>query len=186
MRIRGLISIFIIFILFLISITGCIFDNDDKNEKDIICTYHVKIENTNTNYTIIIPLPINENNYVKEIIDSLEIIKGKGIFEVTNTSYGRDKYGLKIVSDSNIELKSMTNIKTLYHLSLENRSDIDSAWYDDNPNWIVILNSSQMTPIELEIRYEVDRYYSMDGYFVSGNVYNGLNYIEGKTLKRED
>ena len=178
-------NIIILIFIFYILTSGCITsDHRDRNPRSM---YHVKISNVASNYTIVIPLPVNNEGHINEITKNIGFIKGDGEFEIIKTSYGLDRLGLKITSNQEIELKAISAKGPLFRLSLSNTSEYFYTWEEAAPNWYVFLElNSSDDPIEIYIRYEFERGSKMDGFLIKGEVLNGLHLMKGKKLKMTD
>lgn len=76
-------------ILIFISISGCIDDDNIKDED--MTSYFYKLEitpTTNSSYQIIVPIFVLENNSISQVNDQLTILFGKGTFQLTDTIHG--------------------------------------------------------------------------------------------------
>lgn len=117
-----------------------IIKNDNLDLDVIICDLNlVIIVPESQSYSIIIPIPLNENGDYLEIIDKITINDGKSTFIVvgSNISYPvNNNKGLQINSKGNITIQ-LTNIyknrnEKIHALSLSNRSifsDITTYFY---------------------------------------------------------
>jgi len=164
-------------------IVGCISTHEDRDPRSM---YHVKISNIASNYTIVIPLPVNDEGHINEITKNIEFIKGYGELEIIKTSYGLDRLGLKITSNQEIEFKAISTFGPLFRLSLSNSTNYVYSWSKAEPNWYVFLdcNSSNST-IDIYIRYEFEKGSRMDGFLIEGDVIKGLHLVKGRKLLRQ-
>ena len=173
-------------IILLFTIVGGCIESDHKyrNPRSM---YHVKISNIASNYTLVIPLPVNDKGHINEIINKIKFVSGDGNLEIINTSYGLDRIGLRIMSNQEIEFKSITTFGPLFRLSLTNTTEYYYSWEDAIPNWYIYLESnSSDDPVEIYIRYEFEKGSKMDGFLIKGEVLNGLHLMKGKKLKMTD
>ena len=187
------ISFFIIIILLVFILSGCI--SDDKNsKKEIAYDFYIKIDNTNGfEYDIIIPLSINRNESISKINDYLEIEEGNGNIEYISTKYG---YGLKIKSNTN--LKIISKGKDKLDIEIENNKPQTqlSLLFDENNNSIMdeynkveywlYLNSTNNDIINVEISLIIKKYHNSSFTsmycYVEGQISNGWQKIEGKKI----
>jgi len=181
----GPFTVFTIIVIFFTMVGGCL--ESDHNYRDPWSMYHVKISNISSNYTLVIPLPVNDEGQIKEIVNKIKFVSGHGEVEIVNTSYGLDHIGLRIISNQEIEFKSITTFGPLFRLSLTNTTEYYYSWEDAVPNWYVFLESnSSDDPVEIYIRYEFEKGSRMDGFLIKGEVLNGLHLMKGKKLKMSD
>jgi len=167
-------NIFIlIIIIILIPLCGC-FENEEFEEYYSF-EYTIKINfQTNTNFSLLCPIPLWLNGTPSNIIVSkLKFSEGHSTFSINDTIYGK---ALSINGYGNtIELKSVGESKEYpYHtLSLQNKSKGREfmVWLDNelnNPIFVEILcNCNGGEPFRNTISQ------------LSGEIINGWNILEG-------
>ena len=179
-------SVLIAIVMITLSFTGCFSEND--NSEKTTASYNIEIAvDREDNYSLIIPFPSNNGEFVSSIYNDLQILKGNCDYHIANTTKGLDNFGLQIDLNSNLKINWQDNNNLLYPLSLENRtSREDDSWYENEPIWLVYLKSNHNNSIDVNIRYEVDEKSIMNGFLIKGQINNGWNKIIGKKLLRQD
>ena len=187
------ISFFIITILLLFVLSGCIAD-DKNSKKEIAYDFYIKIDIANGfEYDIIVPLSINRNESISKINDYLEIVEGNGNIEYISTKYG---YGLKIKSNTNLKIISKGNDKLDVEIENNKPQTQLSLLFDENNNSIMdeynkveywlYLNSTNNDIINVEISLIIKKYHNSSFTsmycFVEGQISNGWQKIEGKKI----
>jgi hypothetical protein len=175
MKNRGLLSICIVILLILISITGCIFENrDDNKSNDYTYKYSIAFNCFNeTNFTLLVPLPIWSNNSVSNVIISkLKVIDGNVDWSINDSIKG---IAIKIKSNTNLKMESngVSNKYPYETLSMKKDSNIREYWiYFESGN---NLNCT----IEINCYSHREKYSETTISKLSGRLINGWNIVNG-------
>ena len=187
------IYIAILTILLIIAlITSCIYlgvNNSNGNDSHYpITSYIVEVIATNQdNYTILIPFPSANGQIFNEVYENLTISSGYASYSISNSSKGFESFGLNVTFTNSFKLRWESKMDLFYYLSMENRTNrIDESWYNENPEWIIFLDSPSNNNITINVRYEIDFGTMMEAYSINGEIVNGWNILSGKKILRED
>jgi hypothetical protein len=190
-----LVRVAICIMLLSISVSGCFEDEKEKkSNNDLSYEFLIIIESENDGeYNLIVPIPINQNGSESQINDYLEIIKGKGTFNIVITKYG---YALNITSDSSISLQSKGNNKLDIELEHEKPKTQLSLLYDENNNSIMdeyddvkywfYLNSTNNKSLNVKLSLNIVKSRNSDFTeifcYIDDELLNGWQKIEGRKM----
>ncbi len=140
-----------------ITLLGCLNgDENGKTEENNEYEYLAKIRTVSEdNYTIIVPIVVNQvDENISSIINDLDIL-GNGNYKIEHTEYG---IGLNISARGNVTIEAKGNNFVEYGiLSLKFDSDGDGITRDEGPDveyWYYFTSKSNMS-VNLEIKCRI-------------------------------
>ncbi|MCK5561483.1 MAG: hypothetical protein KAJ51_12850 [Thermoplasmata archaeon] len=169
---KKLLIIILIFTIINIAFSGCIYDNENSNYE---CEFSYSIDiifSNNTDFTLLIPLPLFSNGTISNIITSkLEIENGNANWSINNSIKGK---AIKIEGIGNVNFYSSGN-SDLYaydHLSLQNNNKREYWIYLDSGD-----NSTREIEINADCHCDKDSETTLTR--ISGEINNGWNVVNG-------
>ena len=180
----------IIITVIIIICSGCLGNNSKDKEEEIDIYYIIDIEtSTNSPFFSHIPIIINEDGSINNIIDSITIINGSGNISIIEDGY---MGAINITSNNNIEIRlHSTDLELINIISDIPMIYLSREIYDGNilttPKWnnrgnqyLIFFHSGESESITIDIKYDV--HYSNPNEFnghvrISGKLFNGNNII---------
>ena len=142
------------------------------SNNNIMYSYTIQLTpDTNGNYTVYVPVPLDSYNEVPSFMKTSEL-------KIVETQYGK---AFEISENKTIDIKKdgLTDDR-FYKFSMYNESELDHwLWFENKEFWIYGNLSSEMKAIELNLVYTYDGQYAGQEFRMTGKIHNGWQLING-------